>query len=165
MPIPRFDAAFSAAVEAMQAAADRLRYLRDSVGDVQRAVIMEQIPSDLARAKATAVAAIQEIQIAPAAAAGALVRYPGAPQTVAAFIAAVQAVEVDAQAWNADLVAWLDDLTVADLVTIRGVDFGAGPVAHFVWAQGLGGVLVAPLRASPGLAALIAAFEAAGATA
>lgn len=165
MPIPRFDVTFSAAVEAMQTAADRLRYLRDTQGDIQRHVIMDLIPADLARAKSTAVAALAEIQRAPEAAGLALTRYPGAPQTVPAFFAAVGAVEAAAQAWNSDLAAWLAGLSVSDLVTLQGVDMGAGKVGQFVWAQGLSEAQVAPLRASSGLAALIAAFEAAGATA
>ena len=165
MPIPRFDVTFSAAVEAMQTAADRLRYLRDTTGDLQRLVVMDLIPADLARAKATAVAALDEIQLNPVAAGAALTRYPGAPQTVPAFVAAVTTVETAAGAWNADLGAWLAGLAVSDLVALQGVDLGAGKVAQFVWAQGFTAATVAPLRTSPGLASLIAAFEAAGATA
>lgn len=165
MPIPRFDVTFSAAVEAMQTAADRLRYLRSSTGDMQSMVIMDLIPGDLARAKATAVAALDEIQLNPTAAGEALKRYPGAPQTVPTFVAAVTAVEAAAGAWNADLSAWLAGLSVSDLVALQGVDLGAGKVAQFVWAQGFSGDKVAPLRASAGLSTLIAAFEAAGATA
>ena len=165
MAIPRFDAVFSQAVEAMQVAADRLRYLRDTQGDMQRMVIFDLIPTDLARAKSTAVAAVEEIQLAPAAAGAALTRYPGAPQSVPAFFAAVQGVETAAQAWNSDLAAWLAELSVSDLVTLQGVDMGAGRVGQFVWSQGLPEAKVTPLRASAGLALLIAAFEAAGATA
>lgn len=165
MAIPRFDKVFSEAVEAMQAAADRLRYLRDSQGDLQRGVIFDMIPADLARAKAAAVAAIREIQLAPATAGAALTRYPGAPQTVAAFLSAVGAVEAAAQGWNADLASWLDGLAVADLVALQGVDLGSGVVGQFVWMQGLSEAKVEPLRGSAGLAVLIGAFEAAGATA
>lgn len=164
MPIPRFDAAFDAAVEAMQAAADLLRYFAGSSGDIQSSVIFERIPDALARAKSTAVAALTECSKNPTAATAALGRYPGAPQTVPAFLAAVTAVETAAQTWNADLAAWLAGLAIADLVALRGVDMGAGPVARFVWADGFTGAKVADLRQSSGLASLIAAFEAAGAT-
>jgi hypothetical protein len=53
---------------------------------------------------------------------------------------------------------------VADIVALRGVDMGAGPVARFVWSDGFTEAQIADLRASAGLASLIAAFEAAGAT-
>ncbi|MGV8987829.1 MAG: hypothetical protein ACOH2H_16265 [Cypionkella sp.] len=165
MAIPRFDAIFSAAVEGMQNAADLLRYLRDTTGDLQTSVIWDRLPQAMARAKATAVAALQECAKAPSAADLALPRYPGAPQTVATFTAAVIAVEVSAQVWNADLSAWLSGLTLADLVALKGVDLGAGKVAQFVWVDGFTAAQVAPLRQSAGLASLIAAFEAAGATA
>ena len=164
MPIPRFDAAFDAAVEAMQAAADLLRYFAGSSGDIQSSVIFHRIPDALARAKNTAVAALTECGKNPIAATAALTRYPGAPQSVATFLAAVTAVETAAQAWNADLAAWLSGLAVADLVALRGVDLGAGPVARFVWSDGFTEAKITELRASTGLASLIAAFEAAGAT-
>ena len=164
MPIPRFDAAFDAAVEAMQAAADLLRYLSSSTGDMQAAVIFQRIPDAMAQAKSTAVAALTECGKAPEAATAALGRYPGAPQSVSAFLAAVTAVEAAAQLWNADLAAWLAGLEIADLVALRGVDLGAGPVARFVWSDGFTEAKIADLRASTGLAALIEAFEAAGAT-
>ena len=164
MPIPRFDAAFDAAVEAMQAAADLLRYFAESTGDMQAAVIFERMPDSLAQAKNTAVMALTECSKNPAKATEALTRYPGAPQSVAAFLAAVTAVETAAQSWNADLAAWLAGLSVADLVALRGVDMGSGPVARFVWSDGFTEAQIADLRASTGLASLIAAFEAAGAT-
>lgn len=164
MAIPRFDAAFDAAVNAMQQAADLLRYFAGSTGDIQSSVITARIPQALAQAKATAVTALNECGKNPVAATDALTRYPGAPQTVPTFYAAVTAVETAAQAWNADLAEWLSGLAVADLVSIRGVDLGFGPVAQFVWSDGFPDAKIAALRASPGLASLVAAFEAAGAT-
>lgn len=165
MTIPRFDTMFSAAIETQQAAADLLRYVRDSKGDLQSSVILDHIPRALAQAKAGAVGALTECAKDVDAANVALTRYPGAPQTVDAFQAAVKAVEMAAHAWNTDLGTWLAGLVVSDLLSIQAVDLGAGKVAQFVWAQGFNGAKIAPIRQSPGLAALIASLEAAGATA
>lgn len=164
MPIPRFYATFDAAVRAMQDAADKLRYLAASSGAMNASVIFADIPNALAEAKATAVAALTECSKNPASATEALGSFPGAPQTVASFLSAVTAVETAAQSWNADVAAWLAGLTVADLVALQGVNRGAGMVAQFVWATSFPDAKVAPLRKSTGLASLIAAFEAAGAT-
>ncbi len=165
MAIPRFDLKFSTAVSDMQSAADLLRYLRDSAGDLQMLVVTSHIPDALAATRASAIAAGTECQMDVAAADQALTRYPGAPQTVAALQGAVGAILQAAQLWKADVQAWLAGLTVADLVTFAEVDLGAGPVGRFVWADGLPEAKVAPLRQSAGLASLIVAFESAGATA
>jgi len=164
MPIPRFYATFDAAVRAMQDAADKLRYLAGSTGAMNASTIFADIPNALAEAKATAVAALTECSKNPVAATEALASFPGAPQSVASFLAAVTAVEAAATAWNADVAVWLAGLSIADLVALQGVDRGAGPVAQFVWATSFTEEKVAPLRQSDGLAALIEAFEAAGAT-
>lgn len=165
MAIPRFDAKFSKAAEDMQSAADLLRYLRSSTGDMQTSVILARIPDVLAAAKASSVAALAECAKDPDAAAGALTRYPGAAQTVEALTTSALAVNAAAVEWNKALGGWLATLTVPDLLSLQGVDMGAGTVGRIVWAQGFSEDKVAPLRSSVGLAGLIAAFEAAGATA
>lgn len=165
MSIPRFDDKFSQAVADMQAAADLLRYLRDSAGDMQSSVILARIPDVLAAAKASSVQALLECQKNPVAAAEALKGYPGAAQSVDALTASSLAVGAAAGDWNNALGGWLATLSVANLISLRAVDMGYGPAGRVVWADGFAEALVTPLRKSAGLAALIAAFEAAGATA
>lgn len=165
MPIPRFDQTFSACVVAVEAAADKLRYLRDSAGDIQARVILSEIPTATAQAKATTVAALAQMQLDPAIAAAKLADYPGAPQTVAAMQAAAASIETASAAFYGALGTWLDGLSVSDIVSVVSVDLGFGNVNQISYATVFPQALIDPLRQTTALNDFVTAFEAAGATA
>lgn len=157
----RFGTIMPQAAAATIAAADALRFVRDSSGDLTVAAL-DAVQTGLARAKAATYAALAEGARNPVLAAGFMATIDG-PESLAVYQANAVAIEARAAAWNAMLQTQLRALPPATLISLavtssNGIESKRIETVRFLTSAQASGI-----RTSSELADLIAAFEAAGA--
>lgn len=165
MPIISFSALFAQASADVQAAADQVRYLSSTTGDIQIYQLLA-VWESMARANVSTTEALTEAAVNVTAANAALPQFTGAPQTVADLQAGLTNIKAAAAAFKTAAEGWISvNLSAADLLLFsswvtNGVSSDVLGFATFIPSA-----KIAPLREDPSLAALVAAFDAIGATA
>lgn len=162
--ISLFPEAMPKAARASIKAADALRALRDSTGDMPFNLI-EVVQGSLGNAKSATYDALSEGNKQPIAAEAfmASIVGPGGPATLAEFQTSAFAIETKAAAWNVALEAAILSMTSDELIgmAIRGVAPKTYKMPEYK------GIMPAAkadaLRASVALSDLITAFESVGA--
>lgn len=161
MGISLFKEAMPAAGRATVSAANALRHVRDSSGDLPFSAL-NTVQEGLAEAQDRTAAALIE-GAKQKTFAEQFMAEMGGPATLAEFQAATVNIKAKVAAWNVVLEAALQSVPSADLIGL--VQYGSAPMdfklirhkAHIPAA------IADPLRADPALAELISAFEAVGA--
>ncbi|MBL3569931.1 hypothetical protein BV509_01100 [Rhodovulum sulfidophilum] len=161
MALSRFPAVMPRAAEAVIAAADALRYIRDTSGDLRLREIDGAIEA-LRTAKLACLAALAEGQKQPAAA-EAFMASLGGPETLADFGAALVQIDAAATAWNDSWAAWLGTLAVSDLIQPATMIREGVDTRYIARIEAVSDATAAPLRQAQALDDLIAALEATGA--
>jgi len=162
MALSQFPIVMPQAVAAIVAAADSMRYLRNTSGDVTW-MMLEMAQDALRPAYEMSLDALTEGAKAPEAA-GAFMASIGGPETLMEFQTLLQGFVDATAAWNSFLATYLSTLPQSCLIglvrrDLRGIT-GTWHIERpgFIPAEAAGA-----LRASPELGALIGAFEAVGA--
>lgn len=166
MTIPVFDRTLPALAEAVNHAAQVLRNIRDTAGDLSWRLAHHERERALIHAQTATQAVLAQMLDAegnPIAANVAVVTaklagYPGAPESGAALLTQFSVVDAAAKALNVFYVAWHDALP---MTAFRGWDTSAGSLRR-VDVQALTEEQARPLRESDELNAAIEAFEAVG---
>ncbi|WP_299949082.1 hypothetical protein [uncultured Ruegeria sp.] len=166
MTIPVFDRTLPALAEAVNHAAQVLRNIRDTGGDLSWRLAHDQREQALVQAQLTTQAVLAQVLDAegvPNAANVAVVTdklagYPGAPADGMALLAQFGVVDAAAKALNVFYISWHDALPNS---AFRGWDTSTGSLRR-VDVQALTEEQARPLRESAELDALIKAFEAVG---
>lgn len=158
MALSRFPAMMDANVSAVLRTATALRFIRDSTGDLAFRHL-DAVQSGLEQSKVTFGMAFAEAQKAPEAAT-AFMASIGGPASLQDYGAGAIALEAAAGDWNGRLSAALASIPAADLITT--VLRAETQTRHIEHAAFISAVIADPLRQSPELAALIAAFESLG---
>lgn len=165
MPITPFPTLFAQAATAVQAAADALRYLKNTTGDLPIYNLFN-VWQTMQTANGITTALMTSAALDPTSATAALPSFGGAPSTITALQTGFQNIQTAAQAFNAAAAAWITaNLTAADLLAMQPSTVGGVTSQVMNWTDHIVAAKIGPLRADPTLAALIAAFEAIGATA
>jgi hypothetical protein len=165
MPITPFPTLFAQAATAVQAAADALRYLKASSGDLQ-VYNLFNVWQAMQAANGITIALMTSAAADPTAAMAALPSFGGAPATVADLQAGFQNIQAAAQAFNVAAAAWIiANLSATDLLSIQPSTVNGVSSQVMTWTDHIPAGKIDVLRADPSLAALISAFEAIGATA
>lgn len=159
--LSRFAMALPRAADAFLNAADALRFIRDSGGDLTWRAL-EDAQQKIAIAKATGLDAYTEAQRQPAAAQQFLADI-GGPETLAEFNTLLGQLNTAMNAWHAGLTALIDLMDGTEFMTVVQRGTGAGSTFHFERVGFLAEARADVLRNSTQLANLIAAFEAVGA--
>lgn len=160
MSLTRFSRLDNAA-EAVLAAGESLRYLRDTQGDLPWRNL-HTIQDNLYNAKVASIAAIAEAE-RNVIGSESYIRSIGGPENITAFKQGLYNVEVAAAAWNAKLEIWRSELTTEELIKLVTRGSGVSATKHWEHVPYVVASKVDQLRQSPELTALIAAFEAVGA--
>lgn len=161
MPLSRFAITLPRAADAFLSAADALRFIRDSGGDLPWRTI-EDAQQKIAAAKVTGLAAYQDAQIRPAAAQQFLADI-GGPATLAEFNTLLGQLNTAMNAWHTGLSSLLSIMDGTEFMAVVQRGTGTGATHHFERVGFLTQARADVLRSSTQLANLIAAFEAVGA--
>ncbi len=165
MPITPFPTLFAQAATAVQAAADALRYLKNTTGDLPIYNLFN-VWQTMQTANGITTALMTSAALDPTSATAALPSFGGAPATVADLQAGFQSIQTAAAAFNVAAAAWITaNLTAGDLLTIQPSTVNGISSQVMTWSDHIPAAKIDPLRQAPELATLIAAFEAIGATA
>lgn len=163
-----------AAMTAATHAADQLRALQGGAGDLPFSQI-ETVQRALGRSKVTALAAITDLSTASqestaeAAEAETFLANYGGPASIADFQSHLASIDTAAGDWAARLKAAVREVSTTAatsgiyFVDIEPRDFSGTQIKMVSYFDRMTSAIATPLRASSELAALIAAFEAAGA--
>ena len=161
MPLSQFPAAMNAAVPAILAASESLRYIRDTTGDLTWRSI-NAMQSDFRTAKTACLLAIAEANKSPASAQNYLANM-GGPATLVLFNDGLSNIQQASNALFQAFGVWLDGLPNAEIRSVVNVTVNGVTTPQVVDAAFVSAASAAPLRTAPQLAALIVAFEGIGA--
>lgn len=158
MALSRFPKVMADNVDAVLRAADAIRHVASSTGDLTFRNL-DAVQSGLELAKLTFIEALTEGQKAPVAAQQFMASVNG-PVSLAEYQAKAGAIEVAAAAWNAKLAATLASLPNADLIAL--VTRPDSQTKHIERAAFIHAAVADPLRQSQELLDLLSAFESVG---
>lgn len=161
MGLSRFPTVMQGAVDSILQTADALRYVRDAQGDLPWHYL-DSIQNGLRASKVATYATFAEAAKQPQAAESYMASM-GGPKTIADYQAKAYGVEVAAAAWNRMLAEFVAALPHSALISVVVQSYDGIETKHLERPGFIATAEAAPLRASPELAALVAAFEAVGA--
>jgi len=162
MALSQFPIVMPQAVAAIVAAADSMRYLRNTAGDMTW-MTLEMAQDALRPAYEMSLDALAEGAKAPEAA-GAFMASIGGPETLVDFQTMLQGFVNATAAWNGFLSTYLSTLPQSCLIGLVRRDLrGITGTWHIERPGFIPGEHAANLRAAPQLLSLIEAFEAVGA--
>lgn len=165
MPIISFPALFTKASADVQAAADQVRYLSTTTGDIQTYQLFA-VWQLMAQANISTTDALTQAAANVTAANASLSQFTGAPQTVADLQSGIQNLLTAAGDFKVAATSWITaNLTAADLLAFSTYAVGGVSSDVLGFATFISSAKIAPLRSDPTLAALVSAFDAIGATA
>ena len=159
MALSRFPKSMADNVDAVLGVAGVIRHVISSSGDLSFRNL-DQLQSGLEVAKTTFIQALTEGQKAPAAAESFMASVNG-PASLAEYQEKAIAIETAASAWNAVLSETLNRMSTTDLIAL--VTRPDSQTRHIERASFIPATIADPLRKSVELAALLTAFESAGA--
>ncbi|GAA0309167.1 hypothetical protein [Rhodovulum strictum] len=161
MTLSKFPAVMPQAAAAVIEAAEALRYIQSSTGDLRLRDI-DRANDAMRAAKSLCLSALAEGQKQPAASA-AFMASIGGPSSLAVFAGHLAQIDAAATAWNDAWSAWLDTLEVSELIQPATLDRDGIETRYIARTEVIGDAKAAPLRGSQALADLVAALAAVGA--
>jgi len=159
--LSRFAITLPRAADAFLNAADALRFIRDSGGDLTWRAL-EDAQKKIAIAKAAGFDAFEDAQKQPATAEQFLADI-GGPATLAEFNTLLGQLNTAMNAWHTGLTQLIAVMDGPEFLAVAQSGTGASSTFHFERVGGLTQARADVLRNSSQLADLIAAFEAVGA--